>query len=300
MYHADRPLNMPARLLQPGWFGCALTLMLALGLGCAASVRPTKHAVVTPVTPPAPSFDVERPFVVPGEVIAWDLTYLGVTGGFAQLAVGEPGTLGSRRVVAMRAEARTIGLAAVVKRIEDLSTSWVDLDSGLPLRSEADAQFGARHLEVATTWLAAERRIDQRLRIDHGREQRRLRVLPDARVHDALSSLLVLRAWRAPAGEHATLTSLGGQRLWRTELVAAGRTAVDGPLGERSAFRIDGTAWRLRTDHSIDPTRPPRTFSVWISDDADRIPLRVVASTELGDVTISATAYTVGARVGAR
>ena len=37
-----------------------------------------------------------------------------------------------------------------------------------------------------------------------------------------------------------------------------------------------------------------RTFSVWLSDDADRVPLRVVGHTELGDVTMELVEYTRG------
>jgi hypothetical protein len=34
-----------------------------------------------------------------------------------------------------------------------------------------------------------------------------------------------------------------------------------------------------------------RTFTVWLTDDADRVPLRVLANTELGDITVDLTDY---------
>ena len=41
----------------------------------------------------------------------------------------------------------------------------------------------------------------------------------------------------------------------------------------------------------VETDKPMRTFTVWLSDDADRVPLRVLASTELGDVTVDLTDY---------
>ena len=38
-------------------------------------------------------------------------------------------------------------------------------------------------------------------------------------------------------------------------------------------------------------TEAVRTFTVYLSDDADRVPLKVVAHTELGDVVMNLTDY---------
>jgi len=37
--------------------------------------------------------------------------------------------------------------------------------------------------------------------------------------------------------------------------------------------------------------KPARSFRVWLSDDADRVPLKVTAKTELGDVVMDLTEY---------
>jgi hypothetical protein len=41
----------------------------------------------------------------------------------------------------------------------------------------------------------------------------------------------------------------------------------------------------------LESNKPTRTFSVWLSDDADRVPLKMVGHTELGDVTMDLTEY---------
>jgi hypothetical protein len=45
---------------------------------------------------------------------------------------------------------------------------------------------------------------------------------------------------------------------------------------------------------SKDTSLEPRTFTVWISDDASRVPLQTVAHTDYGEVTLSIVEYQAG------
>ena len=54
---------------------------------------------------------------------------------------------------------------------------------------------------------------------------------------------------------------------------------------------FDGVSYRAKRDLTVESNRPARTFRVWLSDDADRVPLRVTAKTELGDVVMSLVDY---------
>jgi hypothetical protein len=42
---------------------------------------------------------------------------------------------------------------------------------------------------------------------------------------------------------------------------------------------------------TLESDKPARTFTVWLSDDADRVPLKVSAKTELGDIVMVLTDY---------
>jgi hypothetical protein len=79
--------------------------------------------------------------------------------------------------------------------------------------------------------------------------------------------------------------------MWRVDLTYPGRDTVGTKQGNREAARLDGIAYRVNPDRTLDETRPPRRFSVWLSDDADRVPLRVTATTELGDIEINLAEY---------
>jgi hypothetical protein len=62
-------------------------------------------------------------------------------------------------------------------------------------------------------------------------------------------------------------------------------------LGNVVAVRLDGVSQRVSRRLKPESHKKPRTFSVWMSDDADRVPLKIVAYTELGDIVIDLTGY---------
>src|SRR5690606_15786991 len=86
--------------------------------------------------------------------------------------------------------------------------------------------------------------------------------------------------------------SVSGRRVWRTDLAFRGSTTVRTAMGLRAALRFTGSSARL--DHrSLDPDRSkaPRGIELWISDDAHRMPLRVVAHSEYGDFQAELVSY---------
>ncbi len=70
--------------------------------------------------------------------------------------------------------------------------------------------------------------------------------------------------------------------------IAESRSAA----GNRRAVVYEGVSFRARRgDLKPETSKPSRKFRVWLSDDADRVPLKVVANTELGEVVMSLTEY---------
>lgn len=243
-----------------------------------------------PSGPPVALLDV-RPFFVVGETITWELTYHGIEGGRARLAVGSPGVVEGRRVLGVTAEAESSGLLAVVKQLRDAAATWIDLESGLPVTTESEAVISGNRLRVETHWRRSEPAVDMRVSRQAAPVRKVVRRLPLLETHDPLSALLLIRSWRAPVGSHAVLYALGGQRLWRTQIRVEGREEVTGRLGDRPAVRMSGTSTRLTSGLRDDLSKPPRTFTLWLSNDDERIPLRILARTELGPVEITATSY---------
>jgi hypothetical protein len=111
------------------------------------------------------------------------------------------------------------------------------------------------------------------------------------RIYDTHAVLGALRGWRPRAGTRAYFYGLSGRRLYKIELMAAGREKRKTKLGRYRASRIEGTALRLTDDLSPDTATRARSFSLWISDDADRLPILVEAVTEYGPVRVELVDY---------
>jgi hypothetical protein len=270
-------------------------LLLSVGAataGCTASR--TAAAAVTPAIAPMP-FPALKPFFVAGEAITWDITMSGIQGARARLAVGEPSDSEGKKVVVLRAEAESSGIAVLIKEVRSSMASWIDADNGVPSRSESDS-FGigdtllvhADRVREESGEPAADFKIARKSR--EGVQEKHQR-LPVFETHDPLSATLVLRAWNAPKGTRALLYSLGGVRLWKTVLTIEGHEEMRTAVGKRKTVRIAGVSTRLKPSFEEDKSKPPRTFTLWVTDEDQRIPVKIAARTEMGDIVASATSY---------
>jgi hypothetical protein len=282
----------------------AYHIILALvGLVGAASGCTSGRASASTLPDQAPPsvLKAEKPFFIPGETITWSVSLAGVEGGRARLAVGRVGDVDGRKLVVLRAEGESAGLLALVRQARDAVSSWIDIDTGLPTRTESETFGLERNVKVHARRDAAlavvdfhvwNRGADATAGAPDG-QQRRQR-LPLLETHDPLSAILAMRAWTAPRGGRAVMFSLGGVRLWRTDLTVERRGEMKTALGTRKIVQIAGVARRLRSATlEEDPARPPRTFTVWVTEDDQRIPVQITAHTEFGDVVVRATSYEV-------
>ena len=279
----------------------AAGLMLSLGLvslagslaGCTGS-RTAAASTAVPAAAPMP-FPALKPFYISGETITWEVTMAGIHGARARLAVGEPSEIDGKQVVVLRAEAESSGIAVLIKEVRSSMASWIDAESGVPSRSESDS-FGLGNTRVVHADRAtdeggvplAQFKISRRAGAEIQEKRQRL---PVVETHDPLSATLVLRAWTAPKGTRALLYSLGGVRLWKTVLTIEGFEELKTAVGKRRTVRIGGVSTRLRAGFDEDKSKPQRTFTLWVTDDDQRIPVKVTARTEMGDVVASATSY---------
>jgi hypothetical protein len=123
---------------------------------------------------------------------------------------------------------------------------------------------------------------------DNGGEARRTGhgAVPEAAFpHDLQSALLLLRGWRPRLGETGFFFVVLGRRLWRTEVTYAGPQMLQTSGTPRLTHRLDGVSVRLWQPSEIEPRR----FSLWLSEDAERVPLRMVADASFGEVTLTLT-----------
>jgi hypothetical protein len=264
-----------------------VSLALAAATGCAGADAMSG----TPAGPAAAPPVHHELGLTPGEAMAFEVRLAGILAGEAQLAVGDIGEVNGKKAIVVRSHAATAGAAALIKKISDDATTTIDVETGRPLSLVTVVEHGEKKITATATFrgsvaiVAYQRSGDataKAVTLDfHG-----------APVHDAHTAMAQLRGWKGKKGEARTVYVVGGRRLWRIDLTYAGEESIGSALGNRRAVVFGGKSYRARNDLSIDSSKPARTFKVWLSDDADRVPLKVTASTELGDITMDLLDYT--------
>lgn len=263
---------------------CLLVVALT---GCAGAEAMTLPPPSRSIVQPTPSNEVG---LEPGESMAFEVRLGGILAGEAELAVGQTGDFEGHQAVVVKSRAATAGAAALIKQIDDEATTVIDLGTGRPLQLDtlvvqdgktttARATFSGNSAEVWYTH--GDDPTAHRFHVSFGQMT----------VHDTHSAMAQLRGWRAAPGTTRTVFVVGGRRLWRVDVRYAGEEMIGSVLGNRRAVKLTGAAYRARANFDVESAKPARTFSVWLSDDADRVPLKMTADTELGEVTMDLSSY---------
>jgi hypothetical protein len=261
-----------------------LALLVGVHVGCGGTAE-----AFTPPPAAAPTVHDEIG-LHPGESMSFEVHLGGIAVGEAALAVGELGMVDGHRAITVRSKISTTGAVRLVRPVDDEATTLIDLDTGTPVLLETHVLLGGQETFTRATFSAGRAVVEVRKALD-GPSVPYTFVFGDLPTHDAHSAMAELRGWRQAAGAARTVWLVGGRRLWRVDLTYAGPDTVGTTEGNREASRLDGVAYRVAPDRTVDTSRPPRRFSVWMSTDADRVPLRVNATTEFGEIEITLAEY---------
>ena len=263
--------------------------MLRVGLLLLVACAGADAMTVAPPSAPKAAPGVEIG-LSPGENMAFEIRIAGMLAGEAQLAVGALGDYQGHRAVVVKSHAATAGAVALIKHVVDDATTVIDMQTGLPLaldtlveqgdtKTTATAKLTGSHAEI--TYVRSDEKAPRTFKLEFG----------NITVHDSHSAMAQLRGWRAAPGTTRTVFIIGGRRLWRVDVTFAGNDTVSSPIGNQRAVRFTGTAFRTNRQLEPETDKPTRTFSVWLSDDADRVPLKVTATTELGEIAMDLVEY---------
>jgi len=258
-------------------------LLIALVAGCAGAEATTLSA-----QPAAPG--VSELGLHPGETMSYEVQLGGMLVGEAQLAVGEIGIIDGKKAIVVKSRAATAGAGALIKQLSDEATTVIDVETGHPLSVDtivissgktitASAKFSGHTATV--TYQRSEQTKPVTTRID----------FRTAALHDMHSAMAAMRGWRGKPGEVRTVHIIGGRRMWKIDMKYIGEETIGSSVGNRRAVVLEGTSFRARRNLTAEPGKATRTFRVWLSDDADRVPLKCSAKTELGDIVMDLVEY---------
>jgi hypothetical protein len=238
----------------------------------AAEPDVAPQIVVTPPVVPAPPPVAIPPALAQRERARYRLEYGPLSVGELTIAIGGA-TPGAKTV---RAGGRGAGAVLGLGRMSNSIATDFDLERLDARRWNNSREDGDRALidsaEQPTPGQVTGARFRQRPHV----RQSPIQATFTAPLLDPLSFLLRLRAAPPTPGSSQVLYVLDGQALWRLTIQNAGRASLPEGTVAVATFRLDGRADPIHWDGSADEAeRRRRTFSVWLSDDANKVPLRL-------------------------
>ena len=280
---------------------CNPSLLLPTALlvaACGAGSTTTIESADVPTGPPT-ALEVDRTLVVPGEVLRFELSLRGIVGGEAVVVTGAPAAVDGRQVFAVRSRSESTGVAKMFKEVADDVVSWIEVDSGYPIKLRADTKFGKKEALIESEFNGGKPGpfvVEYKRK---GRAQRRYsQLMPSsAAAHDGHSILAALRAWDSKVGSQSFFYVLAGKRLWHNTVAVTEVVRITTKLGRFKARRIEGVAWRLDRRLRRLRHKKERRYTMWVSEDERRLPIMVTAKTEYGEVKVELVGAEVGATV---
>lgn len=238
------------------------------------------------------------PLAATGERMLYRVQIFGFELAEFSIAVGETTTVDGTEVVVVQSGARTTKVAAMLKPIDDVFTSWISRQDGRSVRfvsSERGSKDDDRK-EVTEARPAAGTVSLHVTRGDQVYDEQQL--IAGHGGHDLNSFLIFLRGWDAEPGAHMDADVVRSRYTWRVRMTVIKYENLSTTLGNLPVVRYDGESVRLVRDGTLDPSSDTRRFSIWLTDDADRVPVKLVAKTDYGDIVMELLSYSAGAATG--
>ena len=226
------------------------------------------------------------PFSV-GEQIDYHVLFGIIPAGKAQLAVVNMDTVNGQLTYHAVSTARSAKAYDLVFKVRDSVETWFDADSVYshfyrkrlregPYRDEKTVRFDLRN-ERVLWW-------------DDGVEMAPLSVPP--RVQDVLSAGYKVRTLPLTVGDTLAILTHDVNKTYELLVIVHNREKVQTELGTYDCLKVEPV---LRSGGIFKKERGARVF-VWVTDDDQRIPVKMQSKVSFGSITATIAAYRPGAR----
>jgi hypothetical protein len=258
--------------------------VLLVAAGCSSTppaADPSTSGAMLPMSPSA----TER--ISRAERIESDVELLGLRMGQMVLDVCPADALITTTIQASP-------LVRLVRRLSGTATTHLSQDGLTPERSSVRVYDGdeTRTYRIVYT--------DAGFEYGHERssgvvERGRKDVAGGEPLYDLQSAMALLRSWRPPLGGEAYFQVVLGRHLWRAEARFLGPEMLMVSGAPRLTRRVDGVAYRVDTAQGSQAGKGAsdvrRAFSLWFESDGAGYPVRLVARSTYGDVTMALSRY---------
>ena len=103
-------------------------------------------------------------------------------------------------------------------------------------------------------------------------------------IRDMFCTLFFLRSERLAPGDAYSLAVYPGTSPYLVTARVTGKDVLDLHAGKFNAVKVDVRLWKITRDFRIEPHSKCKHAVVWVSDDADRLPLKAQADVFVGSI----------------
>lgn len=205
--------------------------------------------------------------------------------GWAGLSAGEVEALFTRPdsdVSELQVTAATTGIARALWRIDATHESRVNVETLTPLDVRQKEVYRAQtirtdldfdpHGVVRFRESTAEKQPARRKRFD----------FPD--LYDLQTALLYVRSQKLEEGKVYRIVVYPATNPYLATVTVLGRDEVRVKAGKYPAIKLDLRLQKIMPDMSLAPHGKFKRATAWLSDDADRLPLKILAQIFVGSV----------------
>src|SRR3954471_21491018 len=189
------------------------------------------------------------------ESLQYDVALRGMTVGHVVVSIGEPGEVDGRRAVVVRSSAKGGGALSLFSDLDWELETVVALDD--------------------THALSEQEAVDVCPIVGDPIHEKNTRDLAGSDDYNVPSAAEMIRAWHSRRGEDKSFDLRVSDIYLDVKLHDAAREMS----AKLPAVRYDGIV------------RDKYPVSIWISDDAARVPLRMVSASKWGDIAVDLVAY---------
>jgi hypothetical protein len=269
---------------------------LGLGVGaCAPQAAAPVESATVDESPDEPAAGPQLgPMLFPGERFEAQVSRGVLTVGSLGFVVEQPCLQDGVAVLPTRSHAERVGLYGAVRPGHVDTVSWLDPATALPRWNRSAGETPKRSINVAVTFDGHQYHYAYRSKrhssTKEPKTRRKTRPLPPGEhAYDGHAALGALRSWATVPGTHGVIHVVLGRLLWRIDLEVGqpGEVSVGGETHD--AILIQGTARRVSP--KLEPSKRARHWSVWISDDDRRLPLKARVEHRKGMVDLELQDY---------
>jgi hypothetical protein len=237
-----------------------------------------------------------------GERLSYDVTWLGIKAGEATLEVQGVVNLDGHRAYHLVTTARSAPLISKIYRVEDRTESFLETDPMRALQFDKHLREG-RYRHSSQTVFDQEKGMATFRYLDFSKVPKNVTRLDEAERYgryvtqefplspgalDELSVLYYVRTLSLQANTTVTANVFASKKNWELEVKVLGRETLDTVLGWRETLKVEPL---LKYEGIFQ--RKGRMI-VWLTDDAERIPVQMKSEIVIGSFVTTLTRREVG------